>query len=1032
MSHLTETQRTDLVRMFGPRANFDSTERMLYGHDIGDIPKLVKPFIGDTTPDAIVQPQSEQEVVELVRWAAAHKTALTPRGKATSGYGGVVPTHHGLVVDFFRMKSVVAVDPEGLTATVEPGISWEQLDRMLTPQGLTLRLYPSSYPSSTVGGWLAQGGAGYGSYEYGYFRDSVVSARAVLPSGEVREFSGADLDLVSEAEGITGLLTRVTVRLQPLEALDVVAVSCAAASDVQRLLQALADAKLPIWSASFINPKMAAMRNRAPLMKVGSHAVGERVVLPEAYILTLATRARDAAAVRAALPKLTADVGGEVLSAAVADHEWQERFNVMVIKRLGPSLIPSEVVVPLESLAAFLDEVGEKIAPPVVKEGLVLREGRDGKLEVVILGFIPGDQRKLSYNLVFGLALSIMKIAESLGGRAYSTGLYFARKAEEVLGAERLRKLQAFKEAVDPLGILNPKKVLDNGMLGAALQLAATTEPIVRRSGNLPKTEVGERFAKDVRDIPADVGWYAYSCSQCGYCVDTCEQFTGRGWESQSPRGKFYWLREYMEGRAEWDQKMVDTFLVCTTCEVCDHRCSEHMPVEPSWMKMRGKLINEQKRMTFPPFEMMAAALHAEGNIWAGYRKDRAAWFPEDLKAKHGPGVAAKNVYFAGCTASYVENDIAIASVHLLDAAGVEFTYVGEKESCCATPILVAGKWDLFAETMKKNIAAVKESGADTVITSCPACGLMWAKVYPEWCEKLGIEYGIQAKHYSEVVSEKLRSGEFRFPEPEAGATPCKVAWHDSCHAGRAQGIYEPPRELLQAIPGVELVEMDHNREEGYCCGSVLTLIHEPEVAADLGKLRLDEAVAVGADKLAALCPCCEFQLRVSVDARAVPMEVVDLASLAARSLGIELPDPHHECRSNWAVFDKMITLMTPKGFASLMGTMWPELMDAMPLGMGAMMRQMAKVPGALEAMKPLFPVLFPRLLPLMMPKVMPIMVERIRTLIPIMPDYMSEQLPDLLPKVMDNLMPHMIGDVVPLVTQPMIDYLKGEDRRAA
>ena len=179
---------------------------------------------------------------------------------------------------------------------------------------------------------------------------------------------------------------------------------------------------------------------------------------------------------------------------------------------------------------------------------------------------------------------------------------------------------------------------------------------------------------------------------------------------------------------------------------------------------------------------------------------------------------------------------------------------------------------------------------------------------------------------------------------------------------------------------------------------------------------------------MAALCPCCEFQLRVSAEKRDVPVEVVDLASLAAEALGIELPDPHPEVRAQWAVFEKMIALMTPQGFAELMKTMWPELMDAMPLGMGALMYQTAKVPGALEAMKPTFPLLFPKLLPMMMPKVLPTMVERIRVRIP-MPDYMSEQLPDLLPKVMDNLMPHMIGDVVPLIAQPMIDYLKAAAR---
>jgi hypothetical protein len=122
-----------------------------------------------------------------------------------------------------------------------------------------------------------------------------------------------------------------------------------------------------------------------------------------------------------------------------------------------------------------------------------------------------------------------------------------------------------------------------------------------------------------------------------------------------------------------------------------------------------------------------------------------------------------------------------------------------------------------------------------------------------------------------------------------------------------------------------------------------------------------------------------------------------------------------------------MITLMTPKGFAELMGTMWPELIDAMPFGMGPMMRAMGKVPDVLTLMKPMFPILFPRLLPMMMPKVMSTMLARVGERIS-MPDYMREQMPEIMPKVMNELMPHMIGDVVPLVTQPMIDYLRGKN----
>jgi Fe-S oxidoreductase/FAD/FMN-containing dehydrogenase len=1017
---LEKGQQQYLEEKFSDRVTFDRVERKLYGHDIAAIPKMVKPLIGSTVPDAVVQPISESELVELTRWARRQGVPLVPRAKASSGYGGVVPVRGGIVVDFYRMSDVLSVDEESQEVTVQPGITWERLDRELAKHNLTLRLYPSSFPSSTAGGWLAQGGGGFGSYQYGYYRDNVTSARVVLPDGEIKEFAADELDLVADVEGITGFISQVTLKVQPLTQLEVAAFSCRTPGDLQGFVESVVAAGLPVWSIMFINPYMAEMKNRAP---VGTHDGDTvRIELPRAYISVFTFRSGDEEKVRPDLEELGRRAGAEPLSEEIARHEWDNRFKIMLVKRLGPSLVPAEVIVPVSGLGETLSEIETKVNHPVLKEGIIVKDGRGGNPEAVLLGFIPADERTLGYNFMFALSLSIMKIAEKHGGRAYSTGMYFSGKADEILGPDRVRRLRDFKVSTDPTGIMNPGKVIDGSILGKFIALGELFEPFARPMGNFVAAKVGERPGGEVKGIPGDVAWFAYSCSQCGYCVDMCDQFYGRGWESQSPRGKWYWLREYLEGREKWNQRMVDTFLVCTTCELCDLRCSASLPIEPSWMKLRGGLIERDGRMTFPPFEMMAAALEAEGDIWAGYRKDRAAWFPEDLAEKHGPGNSSENVYFAGCTASYVENDIGMAAVRLLDAAGVDFAYLGDKESCCATPMLVAGKWDLFSETMKRNIKAVKEAGADTVISSCPACDMMWRQVYPEWAEKLGIEYGITAKHYSEILSEKIKAGEFEFPAGDG--EPVKVTWHDSCHIGRASGVYEPPRELINALPGAELVEMSHNRQDGLCCGSVLTLIKDPPVAAEVGKERLDEAVEAGVDTVLALCPCCQFQLRVSAEKKDVPVQVVDLACFAAETLGFDFPDPNPEVAAQWAVFEAMIELMTPQGFADLMGTMWPELIDSMPLKMGSMMRLMGKVPFALELMKPMFPVLFPRLLPLMMPKVMPVILERVGERVP-MPDYMREQMPEMMPKVMANLMPHMIGDVVPLVTGPMIEYLK-------
>ncbi|MHB8419694.1 MAG: FAD-binding and (Fe-S)-binding domain-containing protein [Myxococcales bacterium] len=1030
MHELPSSRRADLEKLFGARVSFVPTERRLYGHDVGALPRRIRPLVGDALPDAVVQPETEGELVELLRWSAAHGVPLTPRAKATSGYGGVMPVRHGVVVDLRRMQRVLAVDADARTATVQPAAVWERLDQELARHGLTLRLYPSSYPSSTVGGWLAQGGAGYGSYRFGSFVENVVSARLVLPSGEVRLLEGEDLALVSGAEGITGFISEVTLRVMERQELSISAIACPTPAALASLLEGIVSERLPVWSLGFADRTRVELENRCPPRE---HPREEVVPAPVTSLVLLATPASEASDLAARLAPLIERAGAERMDGGLARRRWDERFGIMRIKRLGPSLVPAEVVVPLAGLRETLEELAAVIHQPLAVEGIAVERGAGGEPEVVLLGFIPQDERTLGYDLVFGLALSVIEVAERHGGRAYSTGLYFRHKAREVLGPAAFGRITSFKREIDAPDLLNPGKVLGAGAVSTAIRAAQLLEPAVRFVANRVRTEPAERERGERRGIPADVVEYAYACSQCGYCVDECDQFYGRGWESQSPRGKWFFLREYVEGREEMSQAMVDSFLACTTCELCNFRCPEALPIEPSWMKLRGRLVQDEGHMTFPPFEIMKSALRAEGDIWAGYRRDRAAWFPEDLKAAHGPGHPSRNVYFAGCTASYVERDIAIGSVRLLDAAGVDFTYLGEKESCCATPMLVAGKWEVFAETLKKNVAAVKEAGGDTVVTSCPACDMMWRKVYPEWAKKLGVEFGIQTRHYSELVAEKIQAGTFKFPGSD-GAKGHKldvVTWHDSCHIGRASGVYEPPRQLLQAMPDVELREMEHNRERAHCCGSVLTLLQAPEVAADIGKARLDEAVAVGAEKVVALCPCCEFQLRVSADARHVDMEVVDLSRFAAERLGYRLPDPHPEVRAQWAVFEKMIALLTPQGFASLLASMWPELVAAMPWGFGRAMRLFGKIPGVLRGMKPLFGPFFSLLLPRMMPKLLPVMLDRLRARIP-MPDYMAEQMPAMMPGVMDALMPHLLPRVVPLVSDPLIAYLRGPTAAAA
>ncbi|MGQ9569037.1 MAG: FAD-binding and (Fe-S)-binding domain-containing protein [Anaerolineae bacterium] len=1024
MKTLPTTLQDELRAMFGPRVTFDALERLFYSHDVGSLPSLVKPLLGSTLPAGVVQPTSEEEVMRLVQFSRAHGIPLVPRGKSTSGYGGVIPVQGGLVVDFAWMNRVLAVDATAQTVTVQPGVVWERLEKALNAQGLALRTYPSSAPSSTVGGWLAQGGVGFGAYEYGAFRQNVAGCRVVLPSGEVRAISGADLDLVSEAEGITGLITEVTLQVRALEPEALWGARFPDAGALAQALRAVKQTGLPLWSISFVNPRMAALKNRLPPPLEHGHPVEEeRPVLPEGYLAVFVAPVSRRTLVESQLTALVRAAGGEMLDDTIVQHEWAERFNLMHVKRLGPSIAPAEVVVPLANLGAVLTTLESRIALPMVLEGMV--NGPDG--EVTLLGFILHDERRFDFNFAFGLALSVLKAAKAAGGRAYATGLYFTREAAQVLGKERLERLRAFKAQVDPGNLFNPGKVLNSlPLLSGFMGLASAFEPVVRVLGNLAQAPVGERIANQGRrGIPDDVAWYAYACSQCGYCVDECDQYYGRGWESQTPRGKWFYLRRYLEGKVAWNQKMVDTIIACTTCELCNVRCCEDLPIEPSWLKLRGQLIHEEGRLTFPPFEIMRQSLRKEHNIWAAYRAERPRWMPEDKL-----GVLperAEVAYFPGCTASYVEQDIAQATACLLHKAGIEFTYLGQDEACCGIPMLVAGLWDTWEEIMRHNIAAMKARGVRTVVTSCPACWLSWHTYYPQWAEKLGIDYPFETKHWSELIAERIAAGKMSFTH----RVNLKVTWHDSCHMGRAGAIYEAPRQVLQAIPGVEFVEMEHNRQEAHCCGSVLTLVADPAVGKRVGDVRLREAEATGAQALVASCPCCEVQFRVTAQKTGRDLPIVDLAHLACDAAGIEHPDHTPYALSMWAVFEAMINLLKPEAMAAFMASLLPEMIEAMPGPFRGMMNLVKASPGPLRdgliaVMKPVMPVLFPLLMPGMMPKVMPAMLDAVAQRIP-MPQEMQEQMPDLMPPAMERLLPKMLPLVIPHFMPLMEAYLKGE-----
>ncbi|HWP96850.1 MAG TPA: FAD-binding and (Fe-S)-binding domain-containing protein [Syntrophomonadaceae bacterium] len=1017
---ISKEMESILKEKYGSRVCFDELERKIYAHDMGVMPSMVKPLAGNPVPKGIVQPLDEEELVELVKMAVESETNLTPRGKATSGYGGVLPVEGGLVVEFNRMKKIIEINAEERTATVEPGVVWNELEYQLNQKGLTLTCYPTSAPSSTVAGWLAQGGAGIGSYEYGYFADNVVWARLVQPDGQIRQLRGQDLQLVNGANGISGFISQVCLRVKAQKGMHVTAVAFEKSADLGAFMQGLYDRKVLLWSVTFINPDAAKLKNKLPPhlhhgRPAESHS---RVVLPEKYIVLMACTEDRCDLIREDVLQLADRNGGELLSEEVALHEWAARFEPMRAKRIAPSLIPSEVIVPIENLAQVIEETREDIKQTFILEGFATNQR-----EIVLLGFIPHDERSFNFNLAFGLSLTALKVAQKYGGRPYATGLYFTGFADQVLGKDTVEVLHKFKKEVDPLGIMNPGKVLDVSLVSQGLKMANALEPLVRVFGNWAQgKEPGEVF-KERKGIPGDIAWYAYACSQCGYCVDHCDQYYGRGWESQSPRGKWTFIKMLLEGEVEFDQKSAETFLACTTCEMCNRTCQLDLPNESSWLKMRGLLVDGRGYHTFPPFEIMVNTMRQQGNIWGSYAEDRDAW----ITGKIRPLIKEKAEYafFPGCTSSFVEQDVAQSAALVLAQAGVEYSYMGKEEQCCGIPMLAAGRWEVFDETAAKNIENMKKLGATKIITTCPACWLVWEVYYRHWAEEHGVDYPFHAMHYADVLAEKIEVGEFQIP----GDIGRKVTYHDPCHMGRAGVRFAGPRTLINAIPGSDFREMRFNQNDAHCCGSVLTLVADPDIAEEIGAIRVQEAIDTGADTLITACPCCRVQLKRSRDLRGLPIEIRDLATLTAEACGFEVPTSDAVVDEKWAVFEGMIRMMTPWGMANLMAEMIPDLIEAMPEMYRGMMHMVIKAPDVFKEpmiamMKGVMPALFPTLLPGILPKVMPQMLVKVGEAIP-MPDYLEAQMPSLMPKTMEVLMPKMLAEIIPYFMPKMEEYLR-------
>jgi heterodisulfide reductase subunit D len=374
-----------------------------------------------------------------------------------------------------------------------------------------------------------------------------------------------------------------------------------------------------------------------------------------------------------------------------------------------------------------------------------------------------------------------------------------------------------------------------------------------------------------------------YACLQCGYCRDVCPVYGQIGWESSTPRGKVYYLKQ-IAGRTPMDRllrrqsritpEFVERVFQCTSCGACEHKCHVEIEFPKLWEEVKEWLISEGYG---PPeaHKKIKERVAAKKNPYDEPKEKRPAWLPKDIKLSDKPEV----IFFTGCTEAFRMQPLAVATAKLLDKAGVKFNILGEDEWCCGSPLLRTGqKGIVMNEIAPHNVREMEKRGWNTMVTACAGCFNTIKNDYP----KLTGKPSFKIFHLTEFLDKLIKDGRLKFTKEYKK----KVGYHDPCHLGRHAKVFDAPRNVLKAIAGLQLIEMKTEREDAQCCGagggfkSAFNNMAE-EVAAE----RVKQFVEAGAEVIATSCPFCQVNLNAGAKRAGLDIKTVDITQIALQAV---------------------------------------------------------------------------------------------------------------------------------------------------
>ncbi|RSL30327.1 (Fe-S)-binding protein [Salibacterium salarium] len=417
-----------------------------------------------------------------------------------------------------------------------------------------------------------------------------------------------------------------------------------------------------------------------------------------------------------------------------------------------------------------------------------------------------------------------------------------------------------------------------------------------------------------------------YACVECGRCTNMCPA-TGSG-KMLSPMDLLLRMRDHLtekgaavtsrspwlpayafgdtnanqwaaqgagaeEAAAGYDVSLIGDVITeeeiwaCTTCRNCEDQCpvaNEHVD---KIIDLRRYLVLTEGKMD-PEAQRAMTNIERQGNPWGMNRKERENWRDtrEDIDAPTVKEVKQREdtfeyLFFVGSMGSYDKRSQKIAQsfAKLMNEAGVTFAILGNKEKNSGDTPRRIGNEFLFQELAAANISEFQKNDIKKIVTIDPHAYNTFKNEYPEF----GLE-GVEVYHHTELLAELVRDGKLT-PRHEVNET---ITYHDSCYLGRYNEVYDPPRDILKSIPGLNVVEMERNREDGMCCGAGGGMMWmEEEAGQRVNVARTEQALEVNSSVIGSACPYCLTMMSDGTKTKEVEddIQTMDIAEILERSV---------------------------------------------------------------------------------------------------------------------------------------------------